>query len=145
MRNDDVIIKSGGKEKPHQFLGTLVKKDEGIVPTPSDTAITQLDMLAKPKTFTKGVLTSDILVVDLMSGTDPAEAETIIKILRQPLHETLGSKQQTLIIISSVLCWNNTPQSSEYCDADYQKRVPTPKFQYLKDLENLALTARKIN
>jgi len=39
-------------------------------------------MVAKPKTFTKAVLTSDTIVVDLMSGTDPAEAETIIKILK---------------------------------------------------------------
>ena len=113
MRNDDVIIKKGGDEKAHQFLGTLIKKDEGVVPSPSDAAITLLDMISKPKTFTKGVLTSDIIVVDLMSGTDPAEAETIIKILRQPLHEAPGSKQQTLIVISSVLCWNNTPNSSE--------------------------------
>jgi hypothetical protein len=82
MRNDDVIIKSGVNQKPHQFLGTLIKKDEGVVPSPSDSAITLLDMIAKPKTFTKGVLTADTLVVDLMSGTDPAEAETIIKILR---------------------------------------------------------------
>ncbi len=147
MRNDDVLIKSGTEEKPHQFLGTLVKRDEGIVPAPSASAITLLDMIGKPKTFTKGVLTADTLVVDLMSGTDPAEAETIIKILRQPLHETPGSKQQTLVVVSSVLAWNNTPaaDATQFCDADFQKRVPTPKFQYLKNLENLALTASKIN
>lgn len=79
LRNDDVMIKTGGK--PHQFLGTQVKRDAGIVPVPQDT-ITLLDMVAKPKTFSKGVLTSDVLIVDLMSGTDPAEAETVIKILR---------------------------------------------------------------
>ena len=91
------------------------------MPSPSDSAITLLDMIAKPKTFTKGVLTADTLVVDLMSGTDPAEAETIIKILRQPLHETPGSKQQTLIVLSSVLAWNNTPTAAttEFSDADF--------------------------
>jgi len=82
MRNDDLMIKLGGKDKPHEFLGTLVKRDEGVVPNPSDQAINIIDMLKKPKTFTKGVLTSDIIIIDLMSGTDPAEAETIIKILR---------------------------------------------------------------
>jgi len=66
-------------------------------------------MVAKPKTFTKAVLTSDIIVVDLMSGTDPAEAETIIKILKQPLHETQGSKPQTLVLISSAMVWMQTP------------------------------------
>ena len=119
-------------------------RDAGVIPSPSDTAITLLDMISKPKTFTKAVLTSDVLVVDLMSGTDPAEAETIIKILRQPLHEAPEAKRQTLILISSVLVWNNTPKE-EYTDADFQKRVPTPKFQFLKNLENLALTASKIN
>jgi hypothetical protein len=47
-------------------------------------------MKSKPKTFTKGVLTSDIIVIDLLSGTDQSEAENIIKLLRQPLHENGG-------------------------------------------------------
>jgi hypothetical protein len=86
----------------------VIQKDASTVPIPSD-SITLLEMVAKPKTFTKGVLTSDIIVLDLMSGTDPAEAETIIKILRQPLHESSGSKPQTLVIISSAMVWMQTP------------------------------------
>jgi nucleoside-diphosphate-sugar epimerase len=44
------------------------------------------------------------------------------------------------------MAWVNTPKASEcYQDTDYAKRVPTPKYQYLKNLENLALTAAKIN
>lgn len=73
------MVKTGGKA--HEFLGTLVQSDAELVPVPSDSIIT-LNMKTKPKTFTKGVLTSDIIVVDLLSGTDQAEAETIIKILR---------------------------------------------------------------
>jgi hypothetical protein len=87
MRNDDIMVKTGGKA--HEFLGTLVQSDAEFVPVPSESIIT-LNMKTKPKTFTKGVLTSDIIVVDLLSGTDQAEAETIIKILRQPLHENGG-------------------------------------------------------
>lgn len=86
----------------------MIQKDASTVPIPSD-SITLLEMVAKPKTFTKGVLTSDIIVLDLMSGTDPAEAETIIKILRQPLHESSGSKSQTLVVISSAMVWMQTP------------------------------------
>ena len=59
---------------------------------PSDSII-QLEMISKPKTFTKAVLTSDLIIIDLLSGTDAAEAETILKILKQPLHESQGSKQ----------------------------------------------------
>lgn len=87
MRNDDVMIKTGGK--PHEFLGTLVQRDATAVPVPSE-SISILNMHLQPKTFTKGVLTSDIIVVDLLSGADPTESETIIKILRQPLHESGG-------------------------------------------------------
>lgn len=44
------------------------------------------------------------------------------------------------------MSWVNTPKCTEsYKDVDFAKRVPTPKFQYLKNLENLALTAAKIN
>ena len=142
MRNDDLMVKTGGK--PHEFLGTLVQKDAEFVPTPSS-SIHILDSKNKPKTFTKGVLTSDIIVIDLLSGTDQSEAEEIIKLLRQPLHEQ-GGKPQKLIVLSSVMSWINTPTSSEsYQDIDFAKRVPTPKYQYLKNLENLSLTASKIN
>lgn len=79
MRNDDVMIKTGGKS--HEFLGTLVERDADFVPVPSQ-SIHLLDAKKQPKTFTKGVLTSDIIVIDLLSGTDPSEAETIIKLLR---------------------------------------------------------------
>lgn len=82
MRNDDKMLKTGGK--PHEFLGTLIEKDESVVPVPAE-CIHILNMQQKPKTFTKGVVTSDIIVIDLLSGSDPTEAETIIKILRQPL------------------------------------------------------------
>lgn len=81
------MIKTGGKA--HEFLGTLVEKDADFVPTPND-SIHILNSKTHPKTFTKGVLTSDIIVIDLLSGTCSAEAEMIIKLLRQPLHEQGG-------------------------------------------------------
>jgi nucleoside-diphosphate-sugar epimerase len=44
------------------------------------------------------------------------------------------------------MVWMQTPnQDSGFDDSDFPKRVPNPKFQYLKTLENLALTACKIN
>lgn len=61
------------------------------MPAPSQ-SIHILDLNTKPKTFTKGVLTSDIIIIDLLSGTDQSEAENIIKLVKQPLHEQ-GGKQ----------------------------------------------------
>ena len=84
MRNDDVAIKTGARA--HKFITTVVKKDEASTPMPSDT-LRVLDVRKKPKTFTKNVLQSDILIVDLQSGTDMEEAEQILKILRQPRPE----------------------------------------------------------
>jgi len=64
--------------------------------------------MRKPKTFGKTLLSADCIVLDLMSGTDPDEAEKIIQILRQPLHEH-QNKKQTLVVISPVFTWANTP------------------------------------
>lgn len=89
MRNDHLMINAEPKGKAHKFLATTIAKHDASVPVPSPHAITLLDVIRKPKTFAKGVLTSDIVVVDLLSGTDLEEAELIIKLLRQPASEAL--------------------------------------------------------
>lgn len=61
-------------------------RDAGIVPSPND-QIKLLDSQRKPKTFGKTIIGADCVIVDLVSGTDLDEAEKIIQILRQPLHE----------------------------------------------------------
>ncbi len=63
MRNDDIV-----NNKPHEFLGTIVEKDQDFVPIPSST-IKVINMKTHPKTFAKAVFTSDIIVIDLLSGT----------------------------------------------------------------------------
>lgn len=62
MRNDHITIHTGAKA--HKFVGTIIKKDEASTPLPSDT-IRVLDVRKKPKNFTKNVLLSDILIIDL--------------------------------------------------------------------------------
>lgn len=79
LRNDHLAINN--TIKSHKFISTLIKKDEASTPLPSD-SIRVLDVKKKPKTFTKNVIMSDILIIDLLSGTDMEEAEQIIKILR---------------------------------------------------------------
>jgi len=78
------MINAEPKCKPHKFLATVIEKHKATVPVPSPHAITVIDVARKPKTFAKAILTSDIVVVDLLSGVDLEEAELIIKLLRQP-------------------------------------------------------------
>ena len=92
--------------KADKFMGTMIQRDEKAVPLPSS-SIVMLDIKKKPKTFAKSVLRADRVIIDLLSGTDLEEAEQIIKILRQPIHES-HSKQQVLVLISSVFTWANT-------------------------------------
>ena len=122
----------------------MIKKDEASTPMPSD-SIRVLDCKKKPKTFTKNVITSDILIIDLLSGTDYEEAEQIIKILRQPRTEE-NNKPQALIMISPIFTWANTNRAGGVLtDADFSKRVPFPKYQQAKHLENLAMSATKFH
>lgn len=51
-----------------------------------------------------------------------------------------------LIVVSTVFTWANTQKSGTVLtDADFSKRVPFPKFQQTKLLENLAITASKFH
>ena len=84
MRNDHTSLRTG--KKSNKFSGTMILRDADIVPSPNE-QIKLLDSQRKPKTFGKTLLSSDCVVLDLLSGTDLDEAEKIIQILRQPLHE----------------------------------------------------------
>ena len=75
MRNDHLNIHSANKA--HKFTGTLIQNDKDTVPSPS-ASIKILDFKKKPKTFGKTVVKSDILIVDLLSGSDLEEAEHVI-------------------------------------------------------------------
>lgn len=82
MRNDHIAIHSG--EKPHRFLGTKsASKSRENIQVPSD-SITVLDLKAKPKSFQKGIYLSDIIVIDMVSGTDIEHAMHIVNTLSSP-------------------------------------------------------------
>ena len=91
-------------------------------------SIRVLDVKKKPRTFAKNVISSDIIIIDILSGTDFEDAEQMIKILRQQRTEETN-KSQVLIIISPIFTWANTPRNGAiFTDADFTKRVPFPKF-----------------
>ena len=55
-----------------------------------------------------------------------------------------------MVVVSPVFTWANTEcdsgsEGSTLTDADYQRRVPFPRYQMVKHLENLAMTAIKFN
>jgi len=115
MRNDHIAIHSG--EKPHRFLGTRSdssRSDHIQIPSSS---ITVLDLKAKPKSFQKGIYLSDIIVIDMVSGTDIEHAMHIVNTLSSP--DT--AKPQILVLITSVLVWAGTKSTggAAYTDADY--------------------------
>ena len=128
MRNDHLVVNS--PQRPDKFMGTLIQRDAATVPVPNAN-IKVLDSSRKPRTFAKSVLRSDKIILDLLSGSSTEEAEQIIKILKQPIHES-HAKQQVLIVISTAFTWaNSTLQAGQDCftDANFQSRVPFPRFQ----------------
>ena len=91
-------------------------------------SIKVLDVKKKPRTFAKNVISSDIIIIDILSGTDFEDAEQMIKILRQQRTEETN-KSQVLIIISPIFTWANTQRNGAiFTDADFTKRIPFPKF-----------------
>ena len=104
MRNDHEAVRNG--KKCNKFSGTLIAKDAASVPSPNE-QIKIVDSMRKPKTFGKSICSADTVVIDLVSGTDLDEAEKIIQILRQPLHEH-QTKKQVLVVLSPVFTWART-------------------------------------
>ena len=83
-----------------------------------------LNHKTKPKTFRKKVLSCDLLVMDLMSaalsgGLD--EIDQVVKAVKEH-HSTPTSfaKEQTLILVSSVMTWISTPKKQK---KDYPSKV----------------------
>ena len=146
MRNDHVTIQKDDA-KPHRFLGTLNKKPAGgmITPPPSETAVKIIDSKQKPKTFCKQVRGSDVIVLDISQfSCDLEEASQVINALKYS--DSAPEIKQTLIVISSPMTWSRSPKSdSGYQDSDFEKRVPLPKHQALKQLELAALALQKQN
>jgi hypothetical protein len=99
----------------HTFIGTL-QKDETDPSTLTDTApegVMRISYMERTKEFRDDILGSDIIIYDLMTNTYE-EVDYVIKTLKA----SELSNDKTLILLSSVMTWVNTP----------------PKFQ--KELED---------
>jgi hypothetical protein len=116
LRNDHIAIHTG--ETPHKFFGTLNNKEQ--LPVPS-TSIKILNSKTKPRTFKKQIASCDIFILDLMNSSDFEEVEYIIKMLKSPEFQQ-DEKERTLVIVSSVMTWLNTPKK-------LKKNFPKPKVE----------------
>lgn len=116
-----------------------------------------LNSRTKPRTFKKKVITSDLLVLDMLSAAlngSLDDIEKVVKILKDHHQEQKTEmKEQTLVLVSSVMTWVNTPkkvkkasdgaqrddesESEEangskvlyFTDKDFSQRTPSPKYQ----------------
>jgi hypothetical protein len=145
MRNDHVTINLNNGQKPHRFLGTLNPKPSGgmITPPPSETAVKIIDSKSKPKTFTKQVRGSDIIILDVSQFSSCLEeASQVINALKYT--DSKPEFRQTLIVVSSPMTWSKSGKNpGGYEDCDYEKRMPLPKYQNLKQVEVAALALQK--
>ena len=94
----------------HTFSGTLVP--EGVAGGQRLDKITpgmpsHIDVVSMERTeeFRKTVLASDVIIYDLLSNKFE-EVDYVIKTLKTA---ELGGSHKTLILISSVMTWVNTP------------------------------------
>jgi hypothetical protein len=73
-----------------------------------------LNSRTKPKTFKKKILSCDLLVMDMLGaalsgGLD--DIEKVVKIIKDHHSDLRGEmKEQTLVLVSTVMSWINTPK-----------------------------------
>lgn len=113
----------------------------------------QLNFKTKPRTFKKKVQSCDYLVIDLMAASIAGtmdEVEHVLKLIKA-YQSGEGPKEQTLVLVTSVMTWANTPKKLAkkfvksaidedneesdgendvlyFTDKDYQLRNPPPKY-----------------
>lgn len=148
-------------------------------------SIQVLNSKTKPRTFKKQLQTCDLFILDLLNCGSFEEVEYVIKSLKQLGEENPNQKEQTLIIVTSVMTWINTPKKLKkhfpkkqvddsdaeednsrphlrddeseteddptnlgnkvlyFTDQDFQQRVPSPRYQQIKTIEMMAMSAQK--
>ena len=73
-----------------------------------------LNSRTKPKTFKKKILSCDLLVMDMLGATlngNLDDIEKVVKLIKDYHSEQKGEmKEQTLVLVSTVMTWINTPK-----------------------------------
>jgi hypothetical protein len=84
----------------HKFVGTETDLENAPVPS----GVSKVVQRERTRGFRKAILTSDVVIYDLMTA-DYEEVDHVIKTFKT----TDLLEEKTLILISSVMTWANTP------------------------------------
>ena len=116
---------------------TVNQKDVNSIALPS-TSMKILNSRSKPKTFKKKILSCDLLVMDMLGaalsgGLD--DLEKVVKLIKDYHSEQKGDmKEQTLVLVSTVMTWINTPKkvkkeqkTAQSATEDSSSAVPAEK------------------
>lgn len=73
-----------------------------------------LNSRTKPKTFKKKILSCDLLIMDMLGAAlngSLDDIEKVVKLIKDHHSDQKGEmKEQTLVLVSSVMTWINTPK-----------------------------------
>lgn len=103
LRNDKLVKEAYAA---HSFVGTLRKEEEdgsgekGVTPE----GVNKLVTMQRTQEFRQNILESDVIIYDLLTNNFE-EVDYVIKTLKT----SDLSNEKTLILLSSVMTWVNTP------------------------------------
>jgi hypothetical protein len=73
-----------------------------------------LNSRTKPKTFKKKILSCDLLIMDMLGAAlngSLDDIEKVVKLIKDYHSDQKGEmREQTLVLVSSVMTWINTPK-----------------------------------
>ena len=166
LRNDHIAIQNDSQEEEHRFYVTVNQKDINTIALPS-TSMKILNSRTKPRTFKKKILSCDLLVMDMLGAAlngSLDDIEKVVKVIKDHHSEQKSDmKEQTLVLVSTVMTWIDTPKkvsknpakedeseteedkASYFSDQDYSQRVPSPKYQQIKTIEIMAMAAQRLS
>jgi len=105
LRNEHLVREP---DAAHSFQGTLQQDEPGADADVPPEGVERIVSRERTKQFREQLLTSDVIVYDLMA-TPFEEADYVIKTLKS----SELAEEKTLILISSVMTWVNTPPKLE--------------------------------
>lgn len=166
LRNDHLLL---GPSKTHTILGTISEKENSAIPS----GINKIVKKEKIRHWKKYLLASDVIVFDLLTSsfdevnnvlhvlkTQDYESEKILILISSvitwvntPPNRKPSRKYEDATDTDSELETNRNVENSgidesgemvyPFEEFDFSNRIPSPKYQSLKTLENQALALMK--
>lgn len=99
-----------GEENPdkHNIFGTYISKDSSVPPA----GIKKMLKRSKPNLAKTYISKCDLIVYDLHSG-NPEDVQLALEAMEKPRPDDDNTQEKTIILISSLLAWDQTPRNLE--------------------------------